>query len=109
MLSYWPAAFGEPFSPAAAALFSRTLGRDSGMRRGRRSEKRASAGHANEQQAQRARTGEMKQNRQRSQEEEPVGIVISSGDEPRHPPRFRAYMWALESEESLELAEAKIG
>jgi hypothetical protein len=51
----------------------------------------------------------MKQNRQRSQEEEPVGIVISGGDEPRQPPRFRAYMWALESEETLELAEAKIG
>ena len=51
----------------------------------------------------------MKQNRQRSQEDEPVGIVISSGDEPRHPPRFRAYMWALESEETLELAEAKVG
>jgi hypothetical protein len=51
----------------------------------------------------------MKQNRQRSQEEEPVGIVISSADEPRHPPRFRAYMWALESEETLELAEAKVG
>ena len=107
--TYWSAAFGEPFSPAAAALFSETVLQPAQTSRVRNSQKRSETGQAMEHQAQRARTGIMKQNRQRSQEEEPVGIVISSAEEPRHPPRFRAYMWALESEETLELAEAKVG
>ena len=109
MHSYPPAAFGEPFSPAAAALFSQTVARSGAHHLGRRLQRRAGASPAIANQAQPARTRVMKQNRQRSQEDEPVGIVISSGDEPRHPPRFRAYMWALESEETLELAEAKVG
>ena len=49
----------------------------------------------------------MKSIRQRFQEEEPVGIVISRGTEREHTPRLTAYMWALETEETLEGAEAK--
>jgi hypothetical protein len=107
--TYRPAAFGEPFSPAAAALFFERGVKPAETGHPLESQRRAGTRQAMEHQAQRARTGVMKQNRQRSQEEEPVGIVISGADEPRHPSRFRAYMWAIESEETLELAEAKVG